>query len=164
MRFRLEQRFAAPLAAVEGALVDPRFLARLAELPALGTPEVLACEVDGHLARLRVRYRFAGQLAPAVTAVVDPARLTWVEATTYDRRAHRGEHAIEPDHYADRLRASYTTQLAPEGGGTRRVTDGELRVRFPLVGGRVERAIVGGLREHAGREADVLDAWLAEQG
>jgi hypothetical protein len=29
------------------------------------------------------------------------------------------------------------------------------------VGGKVESAIVGGLREHAGLEEQVLDAWLA---
>ncbi len=164
MRFRIEQRFEAPLDAVEDALVDPRFLARLGELPSLGAPEVLASETDGHLVRQQVRYRFSGELSPAVTAVVDPTRLTWVEDTTYDRRAHRGDHAIVPDHYANRLEASYTTVLEPAQGGTRRITAGELRVRFPLVGGRVERAIVSGLTAHAANEAEALVEWLAERG
>lgn len=167
MRFRVEQRFAAPLAAVEAALLDPEFLNRLAQLPRLGAPELLGTEVDGDTVRQQVRYRFAGDLSPAVTAVVDPARLTWVEETAYDRGAHRGEHHVVPDHYGGRLTASYSTNLQESGddpGTTVRTTEGEVRVRFPLVGGKVERAIVGGLTEHAGLEAEVLDRWLAEQG
>ena len=164
MRFRVEQRFPAPLAAVEDALVDPAFLVRLGELPKLGAPEVLEHDDDGDVVHQRVRYRFAGDLAPAVTAVVDPERLTWVEETTYDRRSHRGDHRIAPDHYAGRLRASYTTKLEPDGPATRRLTDGELKVRFPLVGARVEKAIVSGLVDHAALEAEVLTAWLANKG
>ncbi len=162
MRFQLEQRFPAPLEAVESALLDSAFLARLALLPKLGEPHLLASEVDGPVVRQQVRYRFAGELAPAVTAVVDPKRLTWVEHTTFDRRSHRGDHRIVPDHYGDRLRCSYTTQLGVDGRFTSRVTEGDLRVRFPLVGGRVERAIVSGLVEHAELEAEVLGRWLAE--
>lgn len=164
MRFTVEQRFAAPLDAVEAALLDPAFLARLAELPRLGAPELLSSEEDGQLVRQRVRYRFAGDLSPAVTAVVDPRRLTWVEATTFDRRTHRGDHHIVPDHYGDRLRCTYTTQLSADTEGTGRATAGDIRVRFPLVGSRVERAIVSGLSEHAELEAEVLLDWLAERG
>lgn len=163
MRFAVEQEFPAPLASVEDALLDPDFLARLALLPKLGDPQLLATEVDGPVVRQQVRYRFAGDLAPAVTAVVDPKRLTWVEHTTFDRGRHRGDHRIVPDHYGDRLRCSYTTQLAEHGAVTRRTTEGDLRVRFPLVGGRVERAIVSGLVEHAGLEAEVLVQWLSDR-
>lgn len=167
MRFRVEQRFDAPLAAVEAALLDPGFLERLAGLPALGAPELLSSEVDGHVVHQRVRYRFAGDLAPAVTAVVDPNRLTWVEETTYDLIVHCGEHRVVPDHYAGRLTSSYSTHLKPADDNpdaTVRATDGEVRVRFPLVGGKVEKAIVAGLVSHAGLEAEVLARWLAEQG
>ncbi|HET7488924.1 MAG TPA: DUF2505 family protein [Acidimicrobiales bacterium] len=164
MRFRVEQRFAAALAQVEAALLDPAFLARLADLPDLGSPELLGHDGDGDLVRMRVRYRFTGALSPAVTAVVDPDRLTWVEETAYDRRAHRGEHTIVPDHYAGRLSSSYVTQLEMAAGVTLRVADGELRVRFPLVAGRVERAIVAGLHTHAEREGEALARWLEEQG
>ncbi len=167
MRFRVEQRFDAPPAAVEAALLDPGFLLRLAGLPKLGAPELLSTEVDGHLVHQRVRYRFAGDLAPAVTAVIDPERLTWVEETTYDLVVHCGEHRIIPDHHAGRLTSSYSTHLTPAGDdpdATVRTTDGEVKVRFALVGGKVEKAIVSGLISHAALEAEVVTGWLAEQG
>ncbi|MGH9178997.1 MAG: DUF2505 family protein [Acidimicrobiales bacterium] len=163
MRFTTRQEIPAPLPEVEDALLDPAFLTRLAELPRLGRPQLLGTEADGDEVRQRVRYRFSGDLSPAVTAVVDPGKLTWVEHTTYDRRRHRGEHRIVPDHYRDRLRASYTTQLDEAAGTTQRRIEGELAVRFPLVGGRVERAIVSGLVEHAGLEAGVLAQWLTDR-
>jgi hypothetical protein len=163
VRFATQQEFPAPRAEVEDALLDEAFLTHLAQLPRLGRPQLLGTEADGDVVRQQVRYRFSGELSPAVTAVVDPDKLTWVEHTTYDCSRHRGDHRIAPDHYADRLRASYTTQLEEHGGVTRRLIEGELRVRFPLVGGRVERAIVSGLVEHAGLEAAVLVRWLTDR-
>lgn len=160
MRFRVEQRFDSPPHVVEAALLDPAFVSELSRLPGLGAPEVLSHEVDGDVVRRQVRYRFTGDLAPAVTAVVDPDRLTWVEETSYDLRSHRGDHRVRPDHYGGRLKASYTTRVEPAGNGTRRLTEGEVTVRFPLVGGRVEKAIVSGLAEHARLEADALAEWL----
>ena len=112
----------------------------------------------------RVRYRFAGELSSAVTAVLDPARLTWVEESSLDRTSHRGHHRVVPDHYGARLRCSYTSHLERHDAGTQRVVDGELTVRFPLVAAKVERAIVSGLLDHAEQEAAMVDRWLQERG
>lgn len=164
MQFRLEQRFASPLPDVEAALVDPDFLTRLGTLPNLGHPELLRRDDDGTVVRMDVRYAFAGELSSAVTAVVDPERLTWVDAGEYDRADHASRHRIVPDHYGGRLSCTYATRLSPvDSGGCVRVAEGELKVHFPFVGGRVERAIVGGMTEHAALEQQVLDEWLASR-
>lgn len=163
MRFRLEQRVRAPLPAVESALVDPDFLDRLAHLPRLGRPELLRRDDDGAVVRMEVRYAFAGELSPAVTKVVDPDRLTWVDEGVLDRRTHRSEHRIRPDHYQGRLTCTYETALRQEGDTVVRIVEGELRVHFPFVGGRVERAIVSGIEDHARHEEAALQDWLAER-
>jgi hypothetical protein len=157
LRFRLEQRFSAPLDAVEAAFLDPALLAELGTLPQLGRPELLSRADAGDIVTQDRRYAFTGQLSPAVTKVVDPAKLTWVEHSELDRRTHRSVFGIRPDHYADRLTCAGTITLE---GATLRVVDGDLRVRFPLVGAKVERAIVAGLRDHASAEARVVQAWL----
>ena len=108
----------------------------------------------------RVRYAFTGSLSPAVTRVVDPERLTWVEESRLDRSTHCTTFTVRPDHYADRFTCAGTITLEPAGDGTRRTLEGDLRVRFPLVGGKVEHAIVAGLRDHASAEAQVVQAWL----
>ena len=163
MRFRLEQRFDAPLTAVEAAFVDPDLLAHLASLPGLGAPHLVDQSSDGDTLRQQVRYRFEGHLPPAATRVVDPQRLTWIEESTLDRRTHTTDFVVRPDHYADRLRCRGTVTLSEVGdddGGTLRVTEGELTVRVALVAGRVERAIVAGLHEHAAAQAAGVQDWL----
>jgi len=164
VRFSLEQVLPGPVEAVEDALLDPAFLERLATLPKLVAPQLLDVTENGTTVRRRVRYRFSGDLSPAVTAVVDPAKLTWVEDAVVDRSTHRTTFRILPDHYGNRLKCSGTFVLSEVPGGVRRVLDADLRVSFPLVGGKVERAIVSGLREHAGLEADALRDWMAQQG
>ena len=160
MDFMIEQRLQAAPAVVQDALLDPAFVAARADLPKIGGAELLEVERDTTTARLRVRMRFTGALAPAVTAVVDPSRLTWVDVATFDLAAFRADHQIEPDHYADRLSCTYASDLADLGTGTLRTLRGSVKVRMLLVGGRVEGAIVSGLRDHAAAEAELLDAWI----
>ena len=163
MRFHLEQPLpAAPGAAID-VLVDPAFLASLAELPRLGRPQVLEQRTSGSVVHQRVRHRFTGSLSPRVTRVIDPEKLVWVEETTYDRAAGTATFRIVPDHYGDRLRAGGTYAFVGRGADAcTRVVDGTLEVRFPLVGKAVERAIVSGLQEHMGDEAALVARWLDE--
>ena len=163
MRFTIEQELAAPLERVEAALVDPDYLERLSTLPKLGRPTLVHRVEAGDLVHQWIKYAFVGDLNSAVRRVVDPARLTWVEESTLDRRTHRTTWRIVPDHYRNLLRSSGEFRLDHvSADATRRTTDAEIKVTVPLVGGKVEQAIVSGLREHAAEEVEVLDAWLAE--
>ena len=164
MRFELTHRYAASVSAVAAAYADPALYDRLVGLPKLGPPEVLDRTVDGPRVHLRIRYRFTGQLSSAVTAVVRPDRLTWVEDAEHDLDAHTVAWRMVPDHYADRLRASGTFRFvaAPDDpAATIRHTAGELKVRALLVAGAVERAIVDGLEEHLDAEVAVVEQFLA---
>lgn len=165
MRFRLEQFLPAAPDAVEDALLDPGFVERLASLPNLGKPELLdqRAEAGGHVVHQRIRYAFAGELSPAVTRFVDPARLTWVEATSFDRRTHIADFEILPDHYANRLTCRGRFRLTAEGGATRRTGEGDLSVHIPFVGRKAEQAIISGLADHARLEAETLADWLGAQ-
>lgn len=160
MRFRLEQFLPGPLDAVESALLDPAFIEALAPLPNLGHPELLHQSADGDSVHRRVRYAFSGELSPAVTRFVDPERLTWIEASTTDRRTHVTDFEIQPDHYASRLSCKGRFTLRQEGPATRRTAEGDLTVHIPFVGRKAEQAIVSGLADHARAEAEILTAWL----
>jgi hypothetical protein len=161
MRFRLRHAYAADPDDVALAYADPALYAAFAGLPRAGAPEVLDHRVDGDVARLRVRWRFAADLAPAARAVVDPAKLTWVEVSTHDLVARTVTFSLEPDHYRDRLQCSASYRFDPKGGGTERVSEGELKVRAPLVAKAVENAIVSGLDEQLDAEVPIVEAFIA---
>jgi hypothetical protein len=161
MDFTLEVSLAHPPAAVQDALLDRNFLRTTADLPKLGGAEVLECTRDDHTARRRVRYKFNAPLSRAVTSVIDPDNLTWVDDATFDLDAFQAEHVLLPDHYADRLDAHYTSSLVPDGAGSRWTMRGSLDVHAPLVGGKVAHVIVDGLQEAATAQGVLLDEWLA---
>lgn len=163
MRFRVEQSFSAPLGDVEAAFTNPALIEHLATLPKLGHPTMLEQRRDDSQVFQRVRYAFAGQLSSVVTAVLDPARLTWVEESTHTFATHSTRFEILPDHYADKLRCGGQLQLEADGRGCRRTAEGDLTVPVPLVGRKVEAAIVSGLQEHADAEAEVLSRWLHDR-
>jgi len=161
VEFRIEQRFDLPVEVVEDILYQPGFIQRMAELPKLGRPQLLSREVEGDELHTRIRYAFAGELSSAVRRVVDPRRLTWVQEATTDRQTHRTDFRILPDHYAHLLHAQGTFTLRPSATGSLRTAEGEVRVSVPFVAGRVERAIVSGLEEHARGEVELVEGWVA---
>lgn len=162
MDIRIEQRFAAPVERVEAALVDPAFVDRLANLPKIGHAELVSQERHGDVVEQEIRYVFSGALSSAVRAVVDPNKITWILESQFDLGDHTATWRIIPDHYRDRLSASGVSGLVADGEGTRRTTTGTVKVHMALVGGRVERAIVSGLKEHADAEAVELQRFLAD--
>lgn len=169
MRFVVDQPVRASLGVVEAAFLDPSFYQALGTMDALAPPEIQerrADPADPDLVHLRIRYAFAGRLAPPARAVLDPAKLTWIDESTLDRRRHRVDFRMVPEHYVGRLACSgcYRFEEDPEEQGvTHQLMEGEVRVRYPMVGAVVERAIVMGLRQHLAEEAVVLERWAAER-
>ena len=161
MDFTIEVSLAHPPAAAQDALLDPEFIHTTADLPKLGGAEVLECTRNNGTARLRVRYKFTAPLSRAVTAVIDPDKLTWVDDARFDLMAFRSEHVLLADHYADRLEAHYVGSLTPDGNGARWTLQGSLDVHAALVGGKVAHVIVEGLQEAATAQGVLLDEWLA---
>jgi len=143
------------------AFTDPAFLATLDELDKIGAPEILEQTDDGTARRQRIRYRFDGELSSMALAAVDPTKLTWVDAHVYEPERRRASFSIEPDHYVDRFEASGREQFLPVSEGTAWHIEVELKVRWPVVGGLVEKAIASGLRDTLAAEAALLERWLS---
>lgn len=160
MRFDISQEFDAALDEVFEHYTSPAFFEDLPEFGRIGRPELLEHRVADGRVLVRARYAFTAELPAAALAVIDPERLTWVEETTYDIERRSAAVAFRPDHYASKLQASATVRFAGDRASATRTVAGDLRVRVLLVGGQVERAIVGGLREHLDEEADHVDAVL----
>lgn len=161
MRFDLTQTIAAPVDAVAAAYASTEMYEALDGDDRLSKPEVLDRREEGGLVVLRIRYRYVAEMSAAVTAVVDPARLSWIEETRHDLAARTIDVRLLPDHYADRMSAHGTARYRAEGDTTVRRLQGELKVKALLVGGAVEKAIVAGLEEHLAQEAPQVEAYLS---
>jgi hypothetical protein len=159
--FKLTQEIPASIDAVEAALVNPEFLARMAELPKLGSAEVVSNERDGTMVHLQVRYLFQAELSSAVTKFVDPDKLTWIEDSTVDLAAHHTTCVIRPDSYDNLLQGSYEATIAPSGSGCVRTVTGKIKVKIPLLGSKVEKAIIGGLSENSDAQTHLLTEFIS---
>lgn len=148
MDFSVVQRFEAPPAEVVALYADPGFHASLGAGPHIAPPEVVGHRRDDDVVELSIRYRFTADLPAAARRVVDADRLTWVEHTRIDLARHSSTSRLEADHYPSLLQASARASYLVEGDGSVRRVAGRLAVKVPLVGGKVERAIVEGLEEH----------------
>jgi Protein of unknown function (DUF2505) len=170
MKFTIVQEFEATVADLCAALVDPGYLAQLGKLPGIGTPTTEAREVDGSIVRYEMRFSFNGNLPGAVTRVIDPKKLTWLEKTTVDTEAATAMFAMVPDHYQTffRCTGSWTVTAGKKTGGksiATRTISGDLKVSAPVpfVGGQVERAIVSGLKERLAKEPASYATWASSK-
>lgn len=162
MRFALEHVYDAEPDAVSRAYADPALYATFESLPRAGRPQVVRHEVDADgLVRLAVHWSFAAPLSTAARAVIDPDRLSWVQESVHDLDRRTVAWVMQPDHYRDRFSSRGTYRFEPRSGGrTCRLSEGELRVRAPLVARAVERAIVEGLEEQLGAEVALVEQFI----
>jgi len=163
VRFDLEHRFSAPLAAVEAAMIDPTYLAAL-RLPDVAPPTVLGIDGDDSLVTTRVAYEYTGSLDPIAQQVLRGSEIGWVQEVTLDRDAHRARFTVVPKVHADRLRCSGTYTLRELGETTTRIISGELRINVPLIASRAEKMIGPGVIRRMKLEATFLEEWLTSNG
>lgn len=161
MRFALRHHLDVTPAEASRAYADPELYAGFAGLPRAGRPEVVGHEtgVDG-LVRLSIRWAFTAELSAAARAVIDPDRLTWVQESVHDVDACSVTYRMVPDHHPDRFSSAGTYRFVAADGGCERRSEGEVKVKAPLVGRAVEGAIVDGLREQLAAEVALVERFI----
>jgi hypothetical protein len=145
------------------AYADPDLVGSVGAVAPLSAGELLEHRRELDRVTVRARYAYRGDLPPGATAVVEPARLTWVQVTELDLVQRRALVVLQPDHYADRLRARAVERFeATTLGGTTRVVEGDLAVKLLVAGRAVERALISGLQTWLDNETRVVDRWIEE--
>jgi hypothetical protein len=156
VEFDMTQHYDAPAPAVMEVFTDPTFYEAMGAVAPLSAPELIP---DDDPDRVQLRYTYLGDLPPGAGRFISSDKLTWVQDSRIDREGRVERIRVLPDHYPDRLDARITIEYLDAAGGTDRRIHGELKVNVPLVSGRVERAIVDGLRE----TLDAQEAAAAER-
>jgi hypothetical protein len=162
VKFATRQAVAVPPARAMAAYGSPAFSEGRPERDNIAVRDVVRHEATADRVLLEVRFAFTGSVSPAVRAVVDPAKMSWITRTEILLAEDRSSWVVLPDHYPDRLSASgvYRFEVGDGGLGTCDVeVEGDVKVRVPLVGRSVEKVIVGDLRAYIADEVAGIAGW-----
>jgi hypothetical protein len=162
VKFAVRQGIALPPDRVMAAYGSPAFYEGRPERDNIAVREVVRHEEAGDRVLLEVRMAFTGSVSPAVRAVVDPAKMSWITRTEILVAEARSVWVVVPDHYPDRLSASGTYRFgdgADGPGSTDVEVEGDLKIRVPIVGRSVERVIVSDLQAYIAEEAAGIAGW-----
>lgn len=158
--FAFAHRFDADVGRVAAALLDEDYQRSLDGIEPLETRRLLdQTEQPGGLVVRRTRCVLGVDLG-AAKKFLGNAEPAWVEVATWDPGKLRWEWVILPEVAAELLSAEGAIELHADDGHTIRRVSGDVRVRVPLYGGRVEGVVVQSLERAYGEEADRLAAWL----
>ena len=95
--------------------------------------------------------------------VLGTDRITYDLVVRRPAGSDRQEWSIRPMVLADRFSGSGTTTIKATAGGCVRVIEGELAVRVPLLGGKMEARLVDDVTKSYDVGADVLRRIIAER-
>jgi hypothetical protein len=162
VKFSIRQPVAVSPARAMAAYGSPTFYEGRPARDDIEVREVVRHEANPERVLLEVRFAFIGSVSPAVRAVVDPGKMSWITRTELRLAEGRSSWTVLPDHYPDRLRASgtYRFEEGESGADTCDVeVEGDLQVRVPIVGRSVEKVIVGDLRAYIADEVSGIAGW-----
>lgn len=160
VRFNFEQRWDATPDEVIEVYLDESFWAGLTDLSTTAPPTVLDIVRKGNRATVRLHWVLSVDLPAEAARFINPDDVAWVEQTDWDLAKRNAAVSFHPDQAAGLLHASATADLTGDSTTTRTV-NGELKVRIPLLGRKVEPVIVDGVKDHLAEETTSVAARLA---
>ncbi|QRP45544.1 DUF2505 domain-containing protein [Amycolatopsis sp. FDAARGOS 1241] len=164
MGSRIEHRaeFSAPLAAVLAAVSGEDALrARLAELGG-DDAKLLSHSVDGDTVRYELQHGIAAQRLPQAVRALHKGDIIVRRKQVWQRSGdgHAGHVDVNVSGMPGEIGAR--TFLTPRGQRVEFRTSGEVTVRIPLFGGKIEEFVAQQVTNLLSREADFTTTWLAE--
>ena len=123
---------------------------------------ILSERKEGDVHHWRMRFEPDRELPGPVAKILGADKLVYEQETRLgpDRVLHW---EVIPAVAADKVSAKGTMHTAPHANGIERIVQGEIKVRVPLVGGRIEKAIVGNVTESYEKAAEATMKWLASK-
>jgi hypothetical protein len=158
VKFGFEQRWTAPVDDIMATYLDPDFWTGITSFSNMAPPELLGIERDDDAgtAVVRIRYRVDAKLPAQAARFIDPNDVAWVQETTWDLHARTAEVRFLPVQAAALIHAAATIEVTTDGDDTVRELRGEFKVKIPLVGSKVEKAVVGDIGTNLEEEADLV--------
>lgn len=139
------------------------FRARLADHTGLSS-ELLEERSDGPVLVRRLKFLSGRDLPTVVAKALGAKRLSYEQENRLDLAKSRLDWVVRLPVLGDRVSVSGVTTITPDGTGSKRVVDGTIEVRMALVGGQIEKAVVGEFQKSMERAVDLARAMIAERG
>jgi hypothetical protein len=111
----------------------------------------------------RIRCVLDIELNPTVRRLVGQGDPAWIEESTWDPDKMQWAWDIHPEIGGELLSAKGTIDLEDGGDKTERHVRGQVKVRVPLYGGKVEGWIVEGLERAYEEEAERITEWIERE-
>ncbi len=161
MNFEIAHSFPHPLERVAAAILDESYQRSLSDVESLKQREVLSQEerADGKVVR-RVRCVLDVHISGAAKSFIGSGEPSWIEESTWHPDRNQWTWVVHPEVAENLLDARGYVSLKESSGTTARIVHGDVKVKVPLYGGKVERWIVDGLDHAYAEEAERLRAWL----
>lgn len=158
MKFGFEQRWTATVDDIMATYLDETFWTGIDGFSKMAPPTLLDIERDdaARTALVRLRYKLDVDLPSQASRFIDPDDVAWVQETEWDLTAVTAQVRFLPVQAAGLMRASASIDVRTDGADTVRELRGEFKVKIPLVGGRVEKAVVGDIGTNLEEEADAV--------
>jgi len=168
MRFEIVHSFDAPLEKVETAVLGEPFLAFLLQHHSqMLEAAAQSIETVGDVVRRKVRYRPKPIIEKIGPKRVPPEWMAWIEESSFDKKRHVLEFKNVPTtrRVAELMENRGTMRFSAEGANrTRRVIEGELKVKVFMLGAIAERIIHKQAEGLLAEEARILQRFLRENG
>ncbi len=152
MKFDFKARYPAPASAVIKMFCDKDFHSR--KLEALGLPkyQVLEHKFDGKEFRIRME-RHVPMQVPGLIKKLIPAETRVINDERWDVAKRTGKVKVEPQGVP--VEMTCTAAMADEGGGCVVTYRWEVTARVPLLGGTLEKFVVGDMEKKMAEETSV---------
>lgn len=157
--FRIENEFPdVPIEVFEKHLNHPELIEMLKAMPAFRSRDLVERkDLPGGETLWRFKVVAGGEIPGPARKVLSEDMLAWYENTRWVPAEHVIHWSIEllAQKLKDSIESKGTWRLEKKGGGTRRVIDGAVTVKMPLVGKIVEQFLVGELKKNYQVEPDI---------
>lgn len=157
--FEDEQRYTQTPDAVLAKYTDPVFLQRKYET--LGRQDIRLLENTRSAQRVRLRFAYTDAVdmpLPDFARKFMPERQQIEQTADWDLVSKTGRLVVVPKGSPARIEA--TMRLAAAGAGCVNAIGWTVSVSVPLLGGKLEKLLVDGLRQKAGHDQDVTQQLL----
>ncbi len=125
--------------------------------------EVLETRTEGDIEIRRIRTEPDRELPSMVASALGTKKLSYVQTNRFDRAAGRMEWTVEMDGLRDRVEVRGVTTCVPDGEGCKRVIDGEITVKVPMIGRQIEKRVVANFEESMQRANEVALGIIRER-